>query len=275
MNIYSVRDFLRQWFSRKGIPECPEFPAALGDGWHHPDVLLKILGKEASSFCVFQTLSQKNFCNIMPLINSPGLIWLSRPFSSDFFEVCTDFLNTWQQEMYQDSSEQRFVIDSAASSAGEFFDRGCCFKIFFNGVEVGEIRVFSALLDEKLVEPAAVFTVDVGKVLRCISKETVAFEPDWLDRAKLSRYSAFHAFSGPDYRANRSSEFLIHEIERVTRKADRSEFEKLNSLISLYNSSRGTFSDCQKLRQAFRDALKTVNASLQNSSEEEKAVRKA
>jgi hypothetical protein len=274
LNIYSVRDYLRQWFSRKGIPECPEFPAALSDGWHHPDVMLTILGKEPSTFCVFQTISEKSFCNIMPLANSPGLIWIIKPFRQDFFDLAADFFKDWLQAMYQDAAEQRFIFSAIANQPGELFDRSCCYKISFNGVDAGELRVFSALLDDKLTEPAAVLTIDVGKVLRCMSKETVCFEPDWLDHAKLSRYSAFHAFPGPDYGNNRSAEFLIHEIERICKKSEKSDFARINSLLQLYNSSRGTFSECQKLRGIFRDALRNVKNSLQGTVAGEKVARK-
>lgn len=274
MNIYSVRDYLRQWFSKKGIPECPEFPAALSDGWHHPDVLLTILRKEPATFCVFQTLSEKSFCNIMPLSNSPGLVWLLKPFRGNFFALAADFLNDWLKVMYGDTTESKFVIAGMTNQTGEMYDRGCCYKIYFNGVEAGEIRVFSAILDEKLNEPAVVLTIDVGKVLRCRAKDTVCFEPDWLDHAKLSSYSAFQAFPGPDYSNSRSAEFLIHEIERITKKSAKSEFEKINALIMLYNSSRGTFTECQKLRTVFRDAIKDVRNKLQADEPSEKAAKK-
>jgi len=274
LNIYSVRDYLRQWFSQKGIPECPEFPAALSDGWHHPDVMLTILGKEPSTFCVFQTISEKSFCNIMPLGNSPGLIWIIKPFRQEFFDLSADFFNDWLKAMYEEETQQRFIVSAVANQTGELFDRSCCFKIHFNGAGVGEIRVFSALLDEKLPEPSAVLTIDVGKVLRCMSKETVSFEPDWFDHAKLSRYSAFHAFPGPDYGNNRSSEFLVHEIERIGKKSEKSDFAKINGLLQLYNSSRGTFAECHKLRGVFRDALRTVKNSLHSQMAGEKAAKK-
>jgi len=273
LNIYSVRDYLRQWFSTKGIPECPEFPAALSDGWHHPDVLLTMFGENPASFCVFQTLSEKSFCNIAPLNNTPGLIWLIRPFSSDITDLLADFLKDWQQQMYNAADETRFVLSSIIVSGCDFFERGSTFKILFNGAQVGDVRVFSSVFEEKLDEPVLILTMDVGKVLRCVSRDTVSFEPDWLDNAKLSRYSAFHAFSVPNYAASRTSDFLVHEIERITKKSGCSEFEKLNSMILLYNSSRGTFSECQKLRMVFKDSMKAIIKAIENSILSEKAVR--
>lgn len=258
MNIYSIRDFLRQWFSKKGIPECPEFPAALSDGWHHPDVLLTMLRKEPISFCIFQTLSEKSFCNVMPLKNSPGLVWLVKPFDVQFLEILSDFLTEWQQALYQGDSGQRFVLAALSPETGEFSERGCVYKIIFNGVDCGECRVFSAMLDERLKDAVGVVSIDVGKILKCISASSISDEPDWLDKIKLSSFSAFHAFPAPRYLANRSSEFLIHEIERIKTKTEYSDFEKLNSIIMLYNSSRGTFFECQKLRGHFCDALRSI-----------------
>lgn len=274
MNIYKVRDYLRQWFSSRGIPECPEFPAALSQGWHHPDTLLTMLDAQPASFCVFQTLAEANFCNIKPVTGSPGLIWLVKPFCENFLDRCADFFADWQKAVYQSGDEQRFVISSSGSGGGEFSERGCGFCICFNGIAVGEIRIFSAMLEERLKEPCAVLTIDVGRVLRCLSGETVAFEPDWIENHKLSRFAAFNAFVRPEFGNSRTSEFLVHEIERISKATDRTPFEKINQLIMLYNSSRGTFSECQKLRSHFRDALKSVNEALRQKSHEEKAEKK-
>lgn len=267
MNIYNVRDLLRQWFHSQGIVECPEFPAALSDGWHHPDVLLSILGGEATSFCVFQTISEKAFCNIAPLKNSPGLVWVVKPFDVQFLEIFGNFLTELEQNLYQGPTQQRFAIKGDSAQKGDLLERSCSYKVIFNGIETGECRVFSSILGEKLKESVAVVTMNVGRVLRSMSKEQAKSEPDWLENRKLSQFSAFQAFPGPKYNASRSSDFLIHEIERIEKKHVDSAFARLNDLIMLYNSSRGTFFENQKLCENFCNALKKIKETVFKASE--------
>ncbi|GAB4272123.1 MAG: hypothetical protein Kow0029_10460 [Candidatus Rifleibacteriota bacterium] len=274
MNIYTIRDILRQWFSQKGIPECPEFPAALSDGWHHPDVLLAMFRKKNDTFCIFQTLSEHSFCNIGPLKNSPGLIWLVKPFSPQFPDILFDFLNDLQSKLYAENTEQRFSISALATASGDFQDRSCTYQILFNGLVCGECRIFSEMLEEKLRTPVALITIDVGRLMRFVIPRDIEEDPDWLDSRKLKQYAAFHAFQGPKYEANRTSEFLLHEIYRLVKNQDSGEFEKLNSLINLYNSSRGTFAESLKLRKSFCNAIKKIIDSFNHSNEEGKPAKK-
>ncbi|MGM0598594.1 MAG: hypothetical protein ACQETH_02140 [Candidatus Rifleibacteriota bacterium] len=266
MNIFKFKDFLHHWFISKGIQECPGFPAALSDGWHHPDILLNIFKKEPVSFCVFQTMARKQFC---PSGNShnltTGIIWLVKPYSPQFLDIFSEFLLDIQQELYGDKSSQRFIIEGQSPEIGELLERGGAYRVFFNGIETGECRVFSAVAGESLAEPVAVVTIDFGRILQASGKDAALDEPEWQSQTRLSEFAAFQAFFKPEFISTMSIEEVLSEIDKLEKNKKISEFQRINALLRLYNSTRATFKDCQKVRDKFCLLLKNTGQAFRSS----------
>lgn len=265
MNIFNFKDFLHRWFISKGVQECPGFPAALSNGWHHPDILLNIFAKEPVSFCVFQTMTRKQFC---PSGDSDslttGLIWLVKPYSPQFLDIFSEFLLDIQQEIYGENSKQRFVIEGQSPEIGDLLERGGAYRVSFNGIEVGECRVFSAVAGENLAEPLAVVTIDFASILQASDKDLALEEPQWQSQTRLSEFAAFKAFVKPEYISAMSIEDVMSEINSIENNKNMTEFEKINALLRLYNRTRATFQDCQKVRDKFCFLLKNTGKAFQN-----------
>ncbi len=156
----------------------------------------------------------------------------------------------------------------------DFLDRGCLQKILFNGIEVGECRIFSEIFMEKLDAPAAVITLNIGLLLKCSSAEKVQDEPEWIKNYKLGQFAAFAAFASPGFEHEFSANQLQKRILEIKQRPQASVFDKINSLTFLYNCSRATFADCQKLKQQFCKTIKELNNELVHIDESDKSERK-
>jgi hypothetical protein len=265
LNIFKFKDFLHNWFILKRIQECPGFPAALSEGWHHPDILLSLFNKEPASFCVFQTMVRKQFCPSDYSNNlTKALVWLVKPYSPKFLDIFSEFLLDIQQEIYGDKSKQRFVIEGRSPDIGDLLERGGAYRVLFNGIDNGECRVFSSVAGENLAEPLAVVTIDFAGILQASDKNTALNEPEWQNKTKLSDFAAFQAHFKPEYISTMSIEEVLENLEELEKDKNISEFQRINALLRLYNSTRTTFKDCQKVRDRFCFVLKNTGQAYQN-----------
>lgn len=275
MNICGLREFLRKWFAAHNVCECPEFPAALRQGAEHPDILISLFDKQPLSLCIFQMLSERSFCNLEPLKKSPGLIWLVKPFATDFFKALTEFLTEVEEAVFRDEAQGRFCLAGALEPINTLIDRASIYKILLNGIEVGECKVVTSALHENISQDAAIVTLNLGLLLKCRFNETVKTSPEWVNNLSVDYFAALSAFPGPRFLETVSDDEVIKKIDKIVKDNGCNEVDKLNRLIFFVNHLGADFGEREKVRSFFCSAignLSKIIAQNRNISKSEKLI---
>ena len=263
MTLIELREKLRVWLNQNGISEIPQYPVALFNGWHHPDILLSLFEDGPTGLFSFQMIEERSFCSGEPLSASPGLIMVVKPYTAEFFTRMASFF-TAISELAGGSTGNSFVFQASHEFERTLSERGSNWDISYNGVVCGNLTVLSEVLATKIKRPAAFVSLDLAKFLRCNSAQTVKQPAQWSDTKVFDQFFASDAYLA-DMGGKTTVAALLQQLEKISSLNNAS--AALNGIIKLFLQAKVALRCNLKLSSAFVDALNRIIARQAESQE--------
>ena len=265
MNILRHMEQIRRLLTERGACEVPQYPEPLAQVWYHPDILLAARGDVSAHCFCFQTLLQQGTGAAATGVScAPALVWLMNCSEKDFSITAVDFI-----------SDLHFALTSSRENSGFSLiacgdhvccsDRGCCWKLQYNGVSCGQISLFSELFFQPLSRPVVMLVLDLAKLPALLNQKGPGQPVLWAEKAAAADLLALRAWQ---LRCSAgSSRDLLQQ-----RQADSG--LELCRLISLLNSeSMEETQDDAQLKKLSASIIDTVQLLLNERSTSKVATR--
>lgn len=195
MNILRHMEQMRRLLTERGACEVPQYPEPLAQVWYHPDLLLAARsGGKANCFC-FQTLWQRGTgVTAAGYSCMPALVWLMDCSEKDFSAIVVDFISDLHFALTNSREDSGFslVADNGCYRCRN--DRGCCWKLQYNGVSCGNISLFSELVFQPLERSAVMLVLDLAKLPLLLHQKDPGQPVLWAEKSAAGELLALRAW---------------------------------------------------------------------------------
>lgn len=250
MNILFHMEQIRRLLAARGTCEVPQFPEPLAEVWYHPDILLAMRDNRLlSNFC-FQTMWLRGTgVTAEGLGCVPALVWQMNCSEKDFCPAVVDFVSDLHFAITSSREDSGFALVAERGKTLAYGERGCCWRLQYNGVSCGRICLFSEVFYQALPKPAAVLILDLARLTTLLSTTDLGSPVPWSANTVVDDLLALKAW---EIRGQIDGKSLLQKREPDARI-------ELCRLISYVNS--GAF-DNGKDGELLRQLAGNINASM-------------
>ncbi len=196
----------------------------------------------------------------------PALVWLMNCTEKDFSATAADFISDLHFALTSSREDSGFSLVAERGGQSCRSDRGCCWKLQYNGVSCGQISLFSELFYKQLERPAVMLVLDLARLPGLLLQKDPGQPVLWAEKAVAN-----------DLLALRAWQLKVTGVSRdVMTKAQADPGLELCRLISVLNSESSAVSQNEtQLKQLSTNIGDIIQQLLTERSEGKVAGRDA
>lgn len=186
---------IRRLMADRGVCEVPQYPEPLQQVWYHPDFLMAARGNTLAHCFCFQPIwshgagaaAGRDSC-------MPAFSWLMNCSEKDFSAAVADFISDLHFALTSSREDSGFALVAERGQGGLVRDRGCCWRLLYNGVCCGQICLFSELFFQPLTRSAVMLVLDLAKLPGLHEPESFGRPVLWADGSTAENVLALRAW---------------------------------------------------------------------------------
>jgi len=186
---------MRRLLTERGACEFPQYPEPLSQVWYHPDILLAARSGAPVNYFCFQALWQRGTGVAATGFSCmPALIWLMNCTEKDFSAIAADFISDLHFALTSSREDSGFSLVAERGESCCRSDRGCCWKLQYNGVSCGQISLFSELFCQQLERPAVMLVLDLARLPGLLHQKDPGQPVLWAEKTAADDLLALRAW---------------------------------------------------------------------------------
>jgi hypothetical protein len=186
---------IRRLLAERGACEVPQYPEPLASVWYHPDMLLAARGGGTRNCFCFQTMWQRGTgAAAVGVSCMPALVWLMDCSEHNFTAAVVDFISDLHFAITSSREDSGFSLVADAGITACRSERGCCWKLHYNGVSCGHISLYSELFFRSLEHSAVILVLDLAKLPGLLNQKNPGLPVFWAEKLRAADLLALRAW---------------------------------------------------------------------------------